>query len=241
MFKGLLFALPLLFSGLLAQPRLDGGPNPSFVTEQNERGNYTLTGVDSSLYGASEIRIYYDAEHLIDEVSDTAFNNCSELTTLMLSYSVTHITDTALSSVNVIQYTGSESAFAALNLTGEYTVRYYAYDEGFIKYWNDEVRPEEKKSICDMTQAEFNKIYVLYSNLLQKDKKVVDNYVDAAGAKISESMAALIKMFKSTQPSKNTTTEWNQSGAITLIIIISVIGMTSICIFFLLKTKQIIS
>lgn len=241
MLKGLLFALPILFAGLLAQPRLEEGHNSSFIIEQNERSNYTLTGVESGLYDASEIRIYYDETNLIDEISDTAFANCTNLSSIMLSYSVTHITDTALNTINTIQYTGSESAFAALNLTGEYTVHYYAYDEGFIKYWNDEVRPEEKKSICDMTQADFNKIYALYSNLLLKDKKVVDNYVDAAGAKISDSMAALIKMFKSTQPSKNTTTEWNQSGAITLIIIISVIGMTSICIFFLLKTKQIIS
>ena len=241
MIKGLLFAFPLLSIGLLSAPKVDGGHNSGFVVTQNERGNYTLTGVEDTLYDATEIRIYYSAEQLIDEVSDTAFASCTNLNSLMLSYSVTNISDTALTSISTIQYTGSESAFAALNLTGEYTVHYYAYDEGFIKYWNDEVRPEEKKSICDMTQADFNKIYGLYSNLLLQDKKVVDNYVDAAGAKISDSMAALIKMFKVTQPSKNVTTEWNQSGAITLIIIISVIGMTSICIFFLLKTKQIIS
>mgnify|MGYP003505523415 FL=1 len=36
------------------------------------------------------------------------------------------------------------------------------------------------------------------------------------------------------------TEEWNQKGAITLILIIAVIGMTSITVFYLLKTKQII-
>ena len=241
MLKSALLFLPLLFVGLCNAPKVDAAHNSGFITTQNERGNYTLTGVEDSLFDANEIRIYYDVTHLIDEVSDTAFASCTNLNTIMLSYSVTNITDTALENISTIQYTSSEASFTLLNLTGEYTVHYYAYDEGFIKYWNDEVRPEEKKSICDMTQADFNKIYGLYSNLLLQDKKVVDNYVDAAGAKISDSMAALIKMFKVTQPSKNTTTEWNQSGAITLIVIISVIGMTSICIFFLLKTKQIIS
>ena len=239
--KGLLCALPFLFAGLCGAPKAATPHNAGFVLTANERGNYTLTGVEDDLFDYSEIRIYYNADQLIDEVSDTAFASCTNLSTIMLSYSVTHVTDAALTNITTIQYTGSQDEFSTLNLTGEYTVHYYAYDEGFIKYWNDEVRPEEKESICDMTQAEFNIIYGLYSNLLLQDKKVVDNYVDAAGAKISDSMAALLKMFKVTQPSKNTTSEWNQSGAITLIIIISVIGMTSICIFFLLKTKQIIN
>ena len=242
MLKGLLLFIPLLFSGFLYSPKLETSKNAGLILNENSRGNYSVSDVSTDLYDANEIRIYFDENKIIDEVDDSAFIKCTNLSSIMLSYSVTHINDAAIiDSLKTINYTGSEDDFAKLNITKEITINYYAYDEGFIKYWNDEIRPQDKESICDITQAEFNKIYGMYSKLLLSDKKVVDNYVDAAGAKIGDSMATLVNMFKIVKPSNNKTAEWNQSGAITLIIIISVIGMTSICVFFLLKTKQIIN
>ena len=242
MIKGFLFLLPLVFMGLIPYNRSKNIVNDGLLLSANERGNYTLVGVSEELYDDYEIRVYHEDNKVIDEISDTAFTSCTNLSSLMLTYSVAHINDAALiDSIETIYYTGSKEMYDALNLTKQLEVNYYSYDEGFIKYWNDEIRPEEKESICDIGKERFNTIYQMYSNLLLADKKVVDNYVDSAGAKIGDSMATLINMFKTTKPSNNTTNEWNQSGAISLIIVISVIGMTSICIFFLLKTKQIIN
>ena len=92
-----------------------------------------------------------------------------------------------------------------------------------------------------MTKDDFQKLYKLYQNLTISDRKNVNDAVDVEGEKIGESMNVLIDQFKTPQSSNNKTSEWKQSGAITFIIIVAVIGMTSICVFFLMKTKQIIS
>ena len=85
MFKAL-FMLPLL----LISPLLVGSPSNAFsneglVTEQNERGNYSLTGLTESYLTKQEIRIYYDENKVIDEIKDDAFISCTKLQKLMLS------------------------------------------------------------------------------------------------------------------------------------------------------------
>ena len=67
----------------------------------------------------------------------------------------------------------------------------------------------------------------------------MDAYTDLAGSTIKDSMKELNRHFATPDGAKKSE-EWNQTGAIILIIIIAVIGMTSITVFFLLKTKQII-
>ena len=236
-----LIALPLLASGIgftsiTVSPSIDG-----LVLASNERGNYTVVDVEDSLVSASEIRVYYNKDKVIDEIDDDAFIDCTNLSTLMFSYSITHITNNAFpNTVTSVKYTGSEEAYNALGITKKFTSKYfYACDEGFVNYWNDVIRPQEKTSICDMSKDTFNEVYGKYILLNAEEKKVVDNTVDKAGAKIGASMQELVNMFYKPNGSK-AKSEWNQSGAITLIIIISVIGMTSICIFFLLKTKKLI-
>jgi hypothetical protein len=118
-------------------------------------------------------------------------------------------------------------------------ISYYSCDEGFINYWNENIRPNENSNICDITQSTFSEVYSLYKSLSNEDLETVDSYVDLADAKISDSMKELISVFTKT-PNAPKNTEWNQTGAITLIMIIAVIGMTSITVFFLLKTKNII-
>lgn len=240
-----LFALPLLAVSLFAgiSPKMnDTYSNNFFVLEENARGNYTVTGVTDSHLNDVTLRIYYEENKIIDEVSDDAFASCTHLSSLMISKSVTYITDSAfIDSITEVNYTGSEEEFKLLSITKEFTtLNFYACDEGFINYWNTEVRPEVEVSICDMSKSDFQALYALYSNLTISDRKIVDDTLDLAGEKIGASMGVLINQFKTPQQS-NKTNEWKQSGAITFIIIVAVIGMTSISIFFLLKTKQIIS
>lgn len=240
-----LFVLPLL-----AAPLLIGSPhiqesswsNDYFVLEANERGNYTLTGVTANHLSDATLRVYYEKDRIIDEISDDAFSACTNLASLMISKSVTYITDSVfIDSIVEVNYTGSEEEFDLLSLNKEFTtLNYYACDEGFVNYWNIEVRPQAEISICDMSKSDFQALYALYSNLTLSDRKQVDATLDLANEKIGDSMAVLINQFKEPQQS-NKKTEWKQSGAITFIIIVAVIGMTSISVFFLLKTKQIIS
>ena len=197
--------------------------------------------MEDSIKDSSEIRVYYNQEKPIDEIADNAFTPCTNLSTVMFSYSITHITNNAFpDSVTTVKYTGSEEAYNALGLTKTFTsLSFYACDEGFVNYWNDVIRPQEKTSICEMSKDTFNALYGKYILLNSEEKAVVDNTVDKAGAKIGASMQELVNMFYKPNGSK-AKSEWKQSGAITLIIIISVIGMTSICVFFLLKTKKLI-
>lgn len=236
-----LLALTLLASPLLINNTLKASlVNDGLIVEQNERGNYTLTGVSS--VNSEEIRIYYNESKIIDEISDTAFTTCTQLNSLMISKCVLYVNDAAfIDSISTVNYTGSQEQFEALNITKEFAnINYYACDEGFINYWNEKVRTSAEVSICDMSKSDFQALYALYSNLSLTDRKTVDETKDIANERIGESMAVLINQFKTPQSSQPKN-EWKQSGAITFIIIVSVIGMTSICVFFLLKTKQIIS
>ncbi len=241
MFKAL-FALPLLFAPLMVSSQSNSFANEGLITEQNERSNYSLTGISNSYLSKQEIRVYCEENKVIDEIKDDAFVSCTNLQRLMLSRSVLYVTDAAfIDSITELNYTGSEEQYISLGLTKEFiSLNFYACDEGFINYWYDNVRSNAEVSICDMSKADFQALYALYSNLSLSERERVDKEKDIAGEKIGESMTVLINQFKTPQSSQPKN-EWKQSGALTFIIIVAVIGMTSICVFFLLKTKQIIS
>ena len=213
------------------------------LTEQNERGNYTVTGIADGYLNSSYIRIYQFNENPIDEIADTAFAGTS-FSSIVLSRDITHINRAVFenaTNITHINFTGSKEEFQSLNLSFDIEkVSFYAVDEGFIYYWNSEIRPEENTNICNISRDKFSTVYGLYKSLIKTDLDKVDSYVDVAGAKISDSMKELINVF-SEQGSQKKKDEWNQTGAITLIIVIAVIGMTSITVFFLLKTKNIIN
>ena len=211
-----------------------------FIVEQNERDNYTITGVTDRAKNYSELRIYNDESGLIDEIADNAFESCAYLKTLMLSSSVKYVESTTISNIERINYTGSKEEFQSLSLTYTGIVKYYACDEGFMNYWNSSVRPTEDISICDMSKEEFDVVYDLYKNLSKKDRDAVDKEEDIAGESISSSMKELMDMFIKKNPSSRKD-ELTQDNAIGVIIVIALIGMTSICVFYLLKTKDVIS
>lgn len=236
--------LPLLFlSSLfgLANNTTKEEYKNALNTTLKENGCYRLDSVDDSELG-NELRIYHFDDMVIDEIADNAFAG-TNFTSLALTNSVLTVGANAFNGVNsltTMYFTGSEEEYSALNISYEFVnVYYYAIDEGFINYWNKEVRPSEEANICDMTKEQYNHIRELYADLSAEDKAVVDAYEDAAGSSIKDSIKELNRHFAAPNQAKKTE-EWNQKGAITLILIIAVIGMTSITVFYLLKTKQII-
>lgn len=236
-----LFLLPL-FSLPLFKANDTAIKNNGFILDANERGNYTLVGVEEKLYSAKEIKIYYDEDKIIDEVDDSAFINCYQLETIVLSYSVIEIHDEAfIDSINTIKYTGSFEQYSKLGILKEFeNLSYYASDEGFINYWDINIRPEKESNICGISTTTYQTLYALYTELTISEREIVDSTSDKAGIEIKQSMKVLKDTFQQTPSPSNSGTTWNQKGAISFIIIVAVIGMTSICVFYLMKTKQII-
>ena len=235
----------VLFFSLLSSAPVKSAPvdyKERLVTSINGRGYYTLNSVNTSGLG-NQMRIYHYDDLVIDEVSDSAFSGTS-FTSLMLTNSVLYIHDAAFegTSINKLLFTGSQEEYQSLNLTyfADNKVSYYSLDEGFINYWNKNIRPQEDSNICDISDATFKEVLGLYKNLEEDDLVSVDATKDKAGATIKESMKELMRVFATPEES-NHSDEWNQTSAITFIIVIAVLGMTSITIFFLLKTKNIIN
>lgn len=234
----LLAGAPALFS----YPREADTYFDYLILEKNERDNYTLMGING--FEGSEFRIYHYKDYVIDEINDNAFVN-QNFDTLVLSNSVKKVSNNAFlnaSSINELKYTGNSDEFSALEISFEFPNGYslYSVDEGFINYWDENIRTSASTNICnDIDYHTFQEVYGLYLNLSEEDRIVVDSYEDAAGAKIKDSMIELKNHFNQI-PKSNQTEEWNQTAAITLITVIALIGMTSITIFFLLKTKNII-
>lgn len=235
--------LPLMFAlPIFAMPRFAGAEDyrSKLETEVNERNNRTLTGITGAV--GNEFRLYHYNDLLIDQVDDNAFVG-TMFESLMLTKNVKYINDTAFSNATNIKnlyYTGSEAEYIELHLEHKFDlVKYYAFDEGFINLWNDKIRKTANDNICDISQDAFEDMYRHYLRLSDEDKNTVNKTDDKAGVKIEASIKELTNHFSGAEKTQKTE-EWNQTGAITLIIVIAVIGMTSITIFFLLKTKNII-
>lgn len=228
---------------LSAYPRETDRYFDHLILEKNERDNYTLMGIDG--FEGSEFRIYHYKDYVIDEIDDNAFVN-QNFDTLVLTNSVKKVSNNAFlnaSSIRELKYTGNYAEFSALEISYEFPNGYslYSVDEGFINYWNEKIRPTAESNICnDIDYKTFQEVYGLYLNLSEEDRAIVDEYEDAAQSKIKDSIVELKNHFNQT-PNSNKTEEWNQTAAITLITVIALIGMTSITIFFLLKTKNIIN
>lgn len=238
--------LPLLIASLFtfSSPKMaknvKSDHKDNLVTVLNERGNYTVTGINPSFSG-DELRIYHYDDFVIDEIGDDAFDGTT-FKSLMMSKSITLVNDSAFDDCGITKmyFTGSEQEYQSLHLIHEFDyVTYYSKDEGFINYWNEHIRPAEDTNICNISKETFNYVYALYKNLSAEDLETVDAYKDVSNAKIGDSMKELIRVFSGSKNAQKKD-EWNQTGAITLIIVIAVIGMTSITVFFLLKTRHII-
>ncbi len=243
--KNKLFVLTLIFTNLFLlfvgntkAPILTEGEEDLFITSLNQEGQVVLSGVnDNSL---NEYRIY--ASDNIDVIGENAFKNCTNVSTIMVSSSITSIEKGAfeIASLNTIIFTGSEILWDSYNYSFTKNIVYYGYDEGFINYWNEVVRPNENTSICDLNYETYVVIKNLYSSLNEEDKAVVDAYKDKNDISIKDSIKFLNSFFNPDTTPSRTTDELKQGTTLRLVIYIAIFGLTSICVFFLLKTKKII-
>ncbi|HNX16656.1 MAG TPA: hypothetical protein PKO28_04835 [Bacilli bacterium] len=216
------------------------------VLEGKENGHYKVIGVQAESIDASELRIRYSEEHYIDEISAGAFDDCTALKSLMISYTVT-LLPTSLFTVPAshsdfanIFYTGSQEEWENLDYNTAYSVAFDACDEGFIRMWNREVRPLANSNLCDLTKAEYDRVIALYENLSEEDRDRVNATTDLSGAEIVESISFLKKYFQQSSTSYSDNREVSSSTMISFVIVIAVVGMTFIMVFYYLKDKNII-
>lgn len=245
MLKILFLPFLLLGSFISKQPKASVSNNDAFVLEEIASNEYKVIGVKEEYQNSEELRVYGEefSSYNIVSIDGTAFNSCSNLKALMVSYSIKEVLNlSATSSFKDIYYTGNESTLndSGITFDSAFNIHYEAFDEGFIYKWNNEVRPTSESNLCDISESLYLEIKSLYELLDEDDKSVVDSYVDKAGATIKDSLKTLKDHF-SPKPHPEERKEPSQKTMITLILIIAAFGMTVIGAFYLLKDKKIIN
>lgn len=242
-----ILALPILlfslsFSSIVDRNVSNDRDNNDFNLYEYEEGHYEIIGVKDETLNEYRVYSHYFSSLNIDKISSTAFANCSNLTTIMISNSIKSVGDNLFAncpSFSSVLFTGSEDEFLDL-FSDSISHEIYALDEGFINYWNYEIRPESTSNLCDISKTKFEFALSKYSYLSDDDKAFVNSYTDKSGSTIKASMNFLIDFFDETPSPNIEKKEMNKSTALGLIITTSIIGMTSICVFFFLKSKSII-
>lgn len=243
----MLKVVPLLLSMVsMAVSPLNVGD--SFITPQQFNtslqgdGTYLIESVKDEFLTNDELRIYgkdYDAKNHYSHVAVNAFDNAS-FTKLMVSKDVISFLPTLEN--KTIYFTGNELEFTSLSSQFvNCNVLYHACDEGFINFWMTNIR--SMSSICDVLLPAnvdiYNKLYTLYAQLdLTGDKEKVDNFNDGEST-IKKSMEYLDSLANPT-PSPSKPHKMSKDMMLYFVLIVASIGMTSICIFYLLKDKNII-
>ena len=117
--------------------------------------------------------------------------------------------------------------------------------DDFISYWKEDFRKDETGEIipiCDITYASYTEMYSRYVVLSNEDREIVNKTPDyEEGYTIEDSVKELIRIHSNhtgTKESEKRTL--NQSSTIIIIVVIAVFGMSTICVFFVLKNSKII-
>ena len=117
--------------------------------------------------------------------------------------------------------------------------------ESFVSYWKDEFRKDSGGNIipvCDITYESYSVMYSKYVALDKGDRSEVDatpDYED--GYTIKDSIVELTKIHgKKSNSSKQEKQTLNQSSAITIVVVVAVFGMSVICLFYVMKNKNLI-
>ena len=117
--------------------------------------------------------------------------------------------------------------------------------DDFITYWKDDFRKDEAGNIiliCDISYDSYAEMYSKYVVLSKEDRKVVNSTPDYEdGYTIEDSIKELIRIHANHASQKDTERRTlNQSSTIIIIVVIAVFGMSTICVFFVLKNNKII-
>lgn len=219
----------------------DNYNNDHFELVQVSENNYKITGVKEEYISAGELRIYDTEEYHVTEIASDAFDACTNLTTFVLSKCVTTVPTDLFTGLTSIGYTGSLESFNSLNLVTTDVVIEYAGDEGFINYWTEYVRPTPDFNICDVTKAVYQKAQSLFDNMSLEDREAVKGIKDGEGDDtILDSLNYLKELHRETKK-ENRTKEASKSTMIVFILIIASLGMSFICVFYLLRERKIIN
>lgn len=115
----------------------------------------------------------------------------------------------------------------------------------FLSYWKDEFRKDDDGNIiaiCDISYLSFKDMYARYVLLDDQDKSIVDKTKDyEEGYVIKDSIKTLIDRFADMHTAQNKEKRTlDQSSSIIVIVSIAVFGMSTICVFFVLKNDNVI-
>ena len=195
--------------------------------------NHVLTEVTDKT--GTEVRIYKEKE--VTTIANNAFDGCA-FESIMISSTVTTINASFPDTLSLINYTGP-SANISFAIPENVVVNEYACDEGFMNYWVEFIRPNISSSICNVDKATYLRMKLLYQELSDYDKAIIDGTADGTG-KIADSIAFLDNNFSNSNKANTKEKEISQTAMITLILAVASFGMTSIGLFYLLKDKKVI-
>lgn len=237
-----LLLVPILFSLNIPFAKSAFSNDGYFEIEKNEQEENVLVKVKENEIYSEELRVYFDEETPISEIKEGAFDACPLLNTVMLSCYIPVVPQNLFSNVpslRTINYTGTEEQFniLGLNVSG-ITVNYYACDEGFINYWFNEIRVTEQTNICDISDETYREMLAKYSALDDSERSVVNEFQDGETT-IFDSIQYLKSTKNKTTPQTNNP-DVNKSTMIAFILIIASIGLSFICVFYLLKERKVI-
>lgn len=217
----------------------------AFIYNRLADNTYEITGIDSSYLNLKEYRVYKTiGNKTITKIAKNAFASASMIETVMFTNNLVYIDPDAFSgTIPSIFYTGSKSEWDILDYSKKANpVSYYSYDEGFINLWNDNLPPS--KSVCEISENTYRQIlYPQYVALSIDDRTSADAYVfqEEGSVKftIKDGMRQLSSLYN--KPTPTPSRNLDQDSTLMLVIAISIIGMTAICVFYSLKDNEIIS
>lgn len=114
--------------------------------------------------------------------------------------------------------------------------------EDFLNDWNLIVRPSDDFDPCSsLTRSQFEKLKQKLHSLNEEDQEYVLSQKDGNTSQtIKETFETLEKMFSEINKPKRNDGEISESAAVGIILSVSIVGMTAICVFYMLKTREII-
>ena len=212
------------------------------VIDSSNPNEYRITSLNN--LDLNEYRIYseYENDVVIKEINSNLFDSIGQSFEVMVS-SYLDCLDPALfsnSNLNKISFTGSSEEWNLLNIQTTKTVTFYQKDEGFINYWNTNIRPTAETDICSITKDTYQELKAMYQALSAYDLANVNNYTDKSGNKINKTMSFLASYFNPAPEQQERGSELSKDTTLGLIVSIAIFGMTTISIFYLLKRKNII-
>ena len=115
----------------------------------------------------------------------------------------------------------------------------------FLTYWKEDFRKDNSGNIiaiCDISYSSYKEMYSKYVVLSNEDRKTVNATPDyEEGYTIGDSIKELIRIHSNHVNTKDVERRTlNQSSTIIIIVVIAVFGMSTICVFFVLKNNKII-